>query len=66
MEFLLPLNSEGEAGGVKQEFAAARDMVEATLLQLKQRSEFAVCFPSESHNELQMFPMGCWCADGSC
>jgi hypothetical protein len=37
-----PFDGGGWPGGVKQQFAAVRPMVEATLMQLKQRPEFRV------------------------
>lgn len=37
-----PFEGDGWPGGVKQQFAAVRPMVEATLMQLKQLPEFAV------------------------
>ena len=37
-----PFDGGGWPGGVKQQFAAVRSMVEATLMQLKQRPEFRV------------------------
>lgn len=42
-----PFDGGGWPGGVKQQFAAVRPMVEATLMQLKQRPEFRVslCLP---------------------
>ena len=42
MEYVLPINADSEVGVVKQEFKAARDLVEATLVQLKQIPELAV------------------------
>lgn len=42
MEFMLPVKIDGEAGGLREEFKAARDMVEATLVRLKKLPNFAV------------------------
>ena len=42
VEYVLPINADSEVGVVKQEFKAARDLVEATLVQLKQVPELAV------------------------
>ena len=44
VELLLPgdIDGSGYPGGIKQQFVAARDMVEAILLQLKQLQEFQV------------------------
>ena len=42
MEYLLPLKLDQEAGGVRQEFRVARNLVEETLLQLKETSRFKV------------------------
>ena len=53
MELLLPedgsspFEGDGWPGGVKQQFAAVRPMVEATLMQLKQLPEFAVSCTSD-------------------
>ena len=43
IEYLLPLAADGEAGGVRQEFKVARNLVEATLVQLKDMPAFKVC-----------------------
>lgn len=45
IELLLPGDTDGRGypGGIKQQFGAVRDMVEAILLQLKQLPDFQVC-----------------------
>ena len=49
VELLLPgdIDGSGFPGGIKQQFVAVRDMVEAILLQLKQLPEFQV--PATPH-----------------
>ena len=44
VELLLPGDTDGSGypGGIKQQFVAVRDMVEAILLQLKQLPDFQV------------------------
>lgn len=42
IEYLLPMAADGEAGGVRQEFKVARNLVEATLLRLKDMPSFRV------------------------
>jgi len=42
VEYMLPVKVDGEAGGLREEFKAARDMVEATLVRLKKVPGFTV------------------------
>ena len=55
VEYVLPINADSEVGVVKQEFKAARDLVEATLVQLKQIPELAVrrLLPQQNSNNMR-------------
>ena len=54
VELLLPGDTDGSGypGGIKQQFVAVRDMVEAILLQLKQLPNFQVLHPSRAQCKL--------------